>query len=186
MQITIKSRNGKLNDDDRTYLEHKLQKLERYTTDGLGSILVEVSRATLRGAGETHKIQATLHGDHGLVVRAEEQDGSYTGTVDALHDHLQRQLTRYKERRSQRPQRTDDALLPIPRIDNDEAATARPPRLVRTKQFSYKPMTTDEAIEQMELLSHDFFVFTESRSGQVGVIYRRKDGDYGLIEQTME
>lgn len=190
MNINIKSRSGKLTDEERSYLEQKLQKLQRYT-DGIGSITVELSRGQQRGAGETHIAQATLQAEHGLLVRAEERSGEFTATIDALHDRLQRQLTRYKDRHFRRGHvrgNNDQAGMTL--LGDDDQATKSAngnghstPRLVRTKQFSYKPMTSEEAIEQMELLSHDFFIFTSADRGQVSVVYRRKDGNYGLIEQ---
>ncbi len=187
MNITIKSRSGKPTEEERSYLEQKLHKLERYT-DGIGKVVVELSRNQQRGAGEVFTAQATLQAEHGLLVRAEEHSSEFNATVDALHDHLQRQLTRYKDRNFRRGhvRGTEPEAPPAPPAPPTASLNGgRPmPRLVRTKQFLYKPMSSDEAIEQMELLSHDFFVFTDSSSNQVSVVYRRRDGNYGLLEPT--
>ena len=191
MEMMFKSRNGKLTEEERSYLEQKLQKLQRYT-DGVELVEVEISRNQLHSAGTTHVIQATLHAEHGVMVRAEQRDKDFRASVDKLHDHLQRQMTRYKNRRFRRGQgersqsTTADQLQAQSGTTVVAPANGSGPHLVKTKQFRYKPMYSDEAIEQMELLDHDFFVFTDAESQQVNVIYRRKDGNYGLIEPGPE
>ncbi|MBA3946417.1 MAG: ribosome-associated translation inhibitor RaiA [Herpetosiphonaceae bacterium] len=191
MEIIIKSRNGKLTEEERNYLEQKLQKLQRYS-DGIGLVMVEVSRSQQHNAGTTHITQATLQGEHGVIIRAEQRDKEFGAAVDALHDHLQRQMTRYKERhfrrgQPERGQGSTPAPVVVEATSNvTTVSDERAPRLVKTKQFRYKPMDHDEAIEQMELLDHDFFVFTDAATNQVSVVYRRKDGDYGLIEPGPE
>lgn len=188
MEITIKSRHGKVSTEERTYLEHKLQKLARYA-DGITTIIVELRRVVERNSGQMHIAQATLHAPHGILIRAEERDGEFSSTVDALHDHLQRQLTRYKDRRFRRGQiRGADTSTLDSLSSANGAADGRDagPQVVRTKQFIYKPMSSDEAIEQMELLGHDFFVYTNDANRMVNVVYRRKDGNYGLIEPDVE
>jgi ribosomal subunit interface protein len=183
MNIHIRSRNGKVKDDDRTMIEAKLGKLERYA-DGESDVLVELARTQGRGTGEMHVVQATLHMPQGTIVRAEERQPELNAAVDTLHDTLQRQLTRYKDKhfRRGRARATDDAAPPLAALDALDADTQEPAaQVVRTKRFAYKPMTSDEAIEQMELLGHTFFVFTDANSDQVNVVYRRRDGNYGVI-----
>jgi hypothetical protein len=121
-----------------------------------------------------------------MMIRAEERDPDFFAAVDRLHDALQRQLTRYKERHDRRGKSRRIPTGEIQPMAVEEASTnhnGNGPRLVKIKQFVYKPMDSDEAIEQMELLGHDFFVFTDAASNQVNVVYRRNDGNYGLIEQ---
>ena len=188
MDISIKSRSGKPTEEERMYIQRKLEKLSRYLDD-IGAIRVDLARVQPRGSAEIHIVQATLTADHGVMIRAEERNPEFFAAVDALHDTLQRQLTRYKGRHYRRgkagrmagaiPFSTDDTAAPSP------AANGSAPRLVKTKQFVYKPMDSDEAIEQMELLGHDFFVFTDAATNLVNVVYRRKDGHYGLIEQEV-
>ncbi len=186
MNIQIKCRNGKLSEDERTYLQAKLQKLDRYL-DEIGAVHVDLARSQQRGTGEVHIVQATLSADRGVMIRAEERDLEFRAAVDALHDTLQRQITRYKDRHYRRGRLRrgagaesfasgDGAEYPA---ESNEAGA----RVVKTKQFVYKPMHSDEAIEQMELLGHTFFIFTDAVTNQVNVVYRRNDGNYGLIEQ---
>lgn len=185
MNIHIRSRTGKVRDDHRTLIEEKLHKLERYT-DGDSDVLVELARIQARGAGETHVVQATLHMPQGTIVRAEERQPDLQAAVDTLHDTLQRQLTRYKDKHFRRGRtRATNGTAPAPdeliAPDTDIPDQEHDAQIVRTKRFAYKPMTSDEAIEQMELLGHTFFVFTDANTDQVNVVYRRRDGNYGVI-----
>lgn len=186
MDIQIKNRNGKVTERQRTYIEEKLHKLERYL-DGIGDVVVDLSKAQLRGAGETHIAQVTLQLPQGPILRAEERDSDLFAAVDTLHDSLQRQITRYKDKHFRRGKirRMGGQLFDVNAngIEREpaETGTDETPQLVRTKTFAYKPMYSDEAIEQMELLGHSFFVFTDADTEQVNVVYRRRDGNYGLI-----
>jgi ribosomal subunit interface protein len=188
MDIQIKNRNGKLNDRQRQYIEEKLHKLERYL-DGIGDVSVDLSKAQQRGVGEVHITQVTLQTPQGTILRAEERDPELFAAIDALHDSLQRQVTRYKDRHYRRGKTRREGGEVLEAIDDDRQAPVESRReiggdvsnLVRTKTFAYKPMYSDEAIEQMELLGHSFFVFTDAETQDVNVVYRRRDGNYGLI-----
>jgi putative sigma-54 modulation protein len=185
MEIMIKSRSGKATEAERTYIESKIRKLNRYLDD-INTVHLDLSRAQLRGSGEVQIVQATLHGERGMLIRAEERDQDFNAAVDRLHDSLQRQLTRYKDRRYRRGKgvrASGDAGMRVDMETSAESSNGHTPHLVKTKQFVYKPMDSEEAIEQMELLGHDFFVFTDANTNLVNVIYRRNDGNYGLIEQ---
>jgi ribosomal subunit interface protein len=187
MNIQIKSRNGKLQDRQRTYIQEKLAKLERYL-DTIGDVHVDLAHHQQRGVGDVHIAQVTLHTAQGTILRAEERDPDLFAAVDALHDSLQRQITRYKDKHFRRGKirRLDGEVVRAstngsePEVEDAEADTDAP-QLVKTKSFAYKPMYSDEAIEQMELLGHSFFVFTDANTDQVNVVYRRRDGNYGLI-----
>ncbi len=186
MDIQIKNRNGKLNERQRAYLEEKLHKLERYL-DGIGDVTVDLAKAQQRGVGEVHIAQVTLQMPQGTILRAEERDPDLFAAVDALHDSLQRQITRYKDKHYRRGKirRQGGEVLAISsngtELQRNDSSTEDVPHLVKTKTFAYKPMYSDEAIEQMELLGHAFFVFTDAETNQVNVVYRRHDGNYGLI-----
>ena len=186
MDILIKNRSSKLTEQERTYLEAKLQKLDRYL-DEIAAVHVDLTRSQQRGIGEVYIVQATLTAEHGVIIRGEERDPVLAAAVDRLHDTLQRQITRYKERHYRRGKARRGAVadnFPVNDLSETPAElNGGAPRVVKTKQFVYKPMHSDEAIEQMELLGHDFFIFTDAETNQVNVVYRRKDGDYGLIEQ---
>jgi ribosomal subunit interface protein len=185
MNIHLRSRNGKVSDRQRAAIEEKLAKLERYTGE-LGDVTVELARSQQRGTGEVHIVQATLHMPQGTIVRAEERQPDLLAAIDSIHDTLQRQLTRYKDKHYRRGKlrraESDGVALEelaeptfAPEVAQDSA------QIVRTKRFTYKPMSSEEAIEQMELLGHSFFVFTDADTEQISVVYRRRDGNYGLI-----
>ncbi len=186
MEIQIKHRNGKVTDRQRAYIEEKLHKLERYV-DGIGDVVIDLARVQQRGVGEIHIAQVTLQTSQGTILRAEERDPELFAAIDSLHDSLQRQITRFKDRHFRRGKLRRQGDEVINANGNGRLADlevqdgADIPQLVRTKKFVSKPMYSDEAIEQMELLGHTFFVFTDADTDMVNVVYRRRDGNYGLI-----
>lgn len=190
MDLKLKSRNGKLSERQRLHIEEKLGKLERHTDHSI-SVTVEISAETRRNnKHELQRVQVTLVGEHGIILRADRTAEDLYAAVDQAQDVLQRQMKRYKEKHWRRgklrrqggefipseptPVQTNGS--PVMVLDDDEE-----PRIVRVKQFTLKPMFTDEAVEQMELLDHSFFVFRDADTSQVSVVYRRNDGHYGLI-----
>jgi putative sigma-54 modulation protein len=189
MELTVKSRNGKVTERQRQHIDEKLNKLARYM-DGINSATVEVLSEQLRSTGETYRVQVTLVGEHGVILRAEEQAGDLFSAVDAVQQVLERQIKRYKEKywRHGRNRRGERAAPPVEAEPTPVAVTAPEveevppsPVVIRTKQFSLRPMFVDDAIEQMELLGHNFFVFQDGESDKMAVLYRRRDGNYGLI-----
>lgn len=188
MELTVKSRNGKITERQRHHIEEKLSKLERYM-DGISSATVEVHTEQQRAAGEVNRVQVTLVGSHGVYLRAEEQAADLYAAVDAVEEVLERQIKRYKEKfwrrnRGRKGDRMPAEPAPVTVVAEPQVAVEDeiPEQLViRTKQFSMRPMFIDDAIEQMELLGHSFFVFQDAESHSVNVLYRRRDGNYGLI-----
>lgn len=182
MELIVKSRTGKVSDRHQTYIKEKLGKLERYL-DTISKVTVEVAEEQRRTDNNTHRAQVTLVGDHGILLRAEQRAADLTTAIDVVHDNLQRQIQRYKDkhwRRGKLRRQGGEIVEVLPEADGatDEA---RNPRIVRTKEFQVKPMFSDEAVEQMELLGHDFFVFRDASTSEINVLYRREDGNYGLI-----
>jgi putative sigma-54 modulation protein len=112
------------------------------------------------------------------VLRAKEASNDMRASIDLLVDKLERQVSRYREKRHRRNGRATAAAA--------HAATPMQPveaeLIVKTKQFSVKPMTPEEAVLQLELVGHDFFVFRNDETGDVNVVYRRREGNYGVIE----
>ncbi len=183
MDWNIKSRNMKLHDSQRAYIQDKLGKLERYL-DGINDYKVECRLDTLRGMGETFTVQATLMADHGIILRAEERDKEFNAAVDKVQDNLQRQIRRFKDKhyRRGRLRRSAGEIIAAPVPDALEDAEPSEERaILRSKEITLRPMFSDEAIEQMELLGHTFFVYRDAETERVQVVYRRNDGNYGLI-----
>lgn len=154
--------------------ERKLSKLERLLRT-IDSVDVTCSRER-----QWRVVEIAINAN-GLLVRGEDRAADLQSAVDSLVDKLERQIKKSRskliERYRQAPE-TRQAWETEPGDRPDEFT----PRLVRTKRFAVKPMSPEEAAAQMELLGHDFYVFTNAESEQVNVLYRRKDGHYGLIE----
>jgi putative sigma-54 modulation protein len=178
MQFQVKGRNLEISDALRSYAEEKLGKLERQLTDPRVELELAVEKNP--SIAENHVAEATIW-TNGPVLRAREASSDMRASIDQLVEKLERQVTRYRTRARSRRRRAARANEPasetIP-VVADEAE----PLIVKTKQFAVNPMSPEEAVLQLELIGHDFFVFRDAASGEVNVVYRRRDGDYGLIE----
>jgi putative sigma-54 modulation protein len=174
MQLQVKGKNIEVTDSIRSYAEAKLRKLERQLSD---PTRVELELAVERNPSiaQSHVAEATVW-TKGPVLRARETSTDMKASIDQLAEKLARQVKRYKEKRRRRPSRATQ-VEPAP-VTLDEGE----PLIVKTKQFPVKPMSADEAVLQLELVGHDFFVFQNAESGDVNVVYRRRDASFGLIE----
>jgi putative sigma-54 modulation protein len=175
MRLEVKGKNVEVTDAIRSYTEQKLSKLERHLND---PTRVEIELAVERNPAiaENHVAEATVW-TKGPVLRARESSTDMKASIDQLADKLTRQVKRYRDKRRRRPARNDPPSLEGTPVVADESE----PLIVKSKQFPVKPMTPEEAVLQLELVGHDFFVFQDSESEQVNVVYRRRDGNYGLI-----
>ena len=185
MDLVIKSRTGKVSERQRAYIEEKLGRLERYL-DQINKVTVEVSEEQRRNDGLVHRAQVTLQGNGGLLLRAEQRAPELYAAVDLVSDTLQRQIKRFKDKHWRRKSRRGaEQPMNMEMLGSGDSALDDSendvPQIVRTKEFAVKPMDSEEALEQMELLGHDFFVFRDAQNNFVNVLYRRRDGNYGLI-----
>jgi ribosomal subunit interface protein len=185
MELIFKNRNSKVSDRQRTHIEEKLNKLGRYL-DQISQMKVEIIEEQRRTEGIVHRVQVTLVGEHGILLRAEQRAAELYAAVDEVHDTLQRQIRRYKDkhwRRGKLRRQGGEIVEAVPEATNGVTPETeeRRARIVRTKEFEVKPMFSDEAVEQMELLGHNFFVFRDAETNRINVLYRREDGNYGLI-----
>ena len=163
------------------YATTRIGKMSRYLPR-IDSGKVEISRGGTRQPDQRFVVQVTLD-SNGVFIRAQERADDIRTAIDRVVDSLTNRVSRYKGKRFEKGKDTVRTMEPAPAT---EAAEVVPPaRVVKTKQFTLKPMPVDEATEQMELLGHDFFLFVNSENGKANLLYRRKDGDYGLIEPTM-
>ncbi|MGH2425596.1 MAG: ribosome hibernation-promoting factor, HPF/YfiA family [bacterium] len=170
----------------REYAEEKVGRISRYF-DQVQEAQVVLSVERRDGMGKAQVVEVTVWGD-GLVLRGEEASQDMYASIDLVFDKLRKQIEKYRskliERRRISESRRKDRLAEAIRAEQQradidpEAETA----IVRTKRFAMKPMTADDAVMQLELLGHDFFVFRNSETMEVNVVYRRDDGKYGLIE----
>jgi putative sigma-54 modulation protein len=179
MELTITGKNMEVSDRIREYVERKAERLDRYLRD-IEDASLELTRASAKSAQDRHIAQLTVR-VKGTILRAEETASDVFTAFDAVLDKMYRQIMRYKTRRRGRGRPQEEELLP-PIEEYEEEA---PRQIVRTKRFLVLPMDEEEAVEQMELLGHDFFLFLNANTGELNIIYRRRDGDYGLIEPEL-
>jgi putative sigma-54 modulation protein len=186
MDVQIKSQNVRMTDHLRDYIESRVSKIERVherTTD----VKFELRSEHPRTGGEQFIAQFTI-AMPGTILRSEVRNHDQHAAVDQAVDKMTRQIRRYRDRKLGKSRRNAPSLADLA-IDQaeieasaQEIAEDAGGAVVRSKRFAIQPMDTDEAIEQLELLGHDFFVFYNPETSQTNVLYRRKDGDYGLIE----
>ncbi|MFZ5815814.1 MAG: ribosome hibernation-promoting factor, HPF/YfiA family [Bacillota bacterium] len=176
MQVAVRGKNIEITGALREYVEKKLGKIEKFVDYPVNA---QVNLYVERGR---HIVEVTA-GLNGLLLRGEEATGDMYASIDLVADKLEKQVQKYRARLRRRKDAVPagDADIEAATPD-DEMAGELDGRVVKTKRFPVKPLTVDEAILQMDLVSHDFFVFVNSDTNRVNVVYRRRDGDYGLLE----
>jgi len=176
MEVIITGKGLEVSDWLDEFVQRKLDRLDRYLP-GIEEARVELSSQNTKNVNERQRAQVTLRRGS-IVLRAEERSADTFAAVNAAMDKIQRQIDRYKGKRWGKKTLRE---AEIAQATEEEAE----PHIVRTKRFSMLPMAQDEAVEQMELLGHDFFVFFNTEADEINVLYRRKDGDYGLLQPEM-
>lgn len=177
LRLQIKGRNVEVSESLRSFAEEKLSKLDRHLHDAT-ELELELSVERNPAIEENQVAEATVW-TKGPVLRATERSSDMRASIDLLSEKLLRQAQRYRDKRRRGGGR--GAVKPA-RGESADAETDDADAIVKTKQFPVKPMTPDEAVLQLELVGHDFFVFQNAESDAVNVVYRRRDGRYGLIE----
>jgi putative sigma-54 modulation protein len=179
MRLLVKGRNVEVTETLKDYAERKLGKLARQLPDPT-RVELELAMERNPSISASHVAEATIW-TKGPVLRAREASPDPKASIDLLVDKLERQVKRYRQKQRHEHERHAGSAAAAAQT------TARPeeePVIVKTKQFTINPLTPEEAIVQLELLGHDFFLFRNVESGEVNVVYRRRDGDYGLIEPS--
>ncbi|MGQ9569746.1 MAG: ribosome hibernation-promoting factor, HPF/YfiA family [Thermodesulfovibrionales bacterium] len=172
MNIIVTGRHFEVTDALRRYAERKIKKFVRYfsnITEAIVTLSIEKYR---------HKAEVLLK-VNGYLIQAEGITGEIYSSIDEVVEKLERQVKKYKEklvshRKGEKRTSTAGSVTPP-----EETG-----KIIKNKRFELKPMSEDEAIMQMDLLDKDFFIFTNENTGNINVIYRRKDGNFGLIEPT--
>jgi putative sigma-54 modulation protein len=176
VRLQVKGKNVEVSDSLKDYARQKLGKLEKHLNDA-SRLELELQVERNPSISENQVAEATIW-TKGPVLRARESSSDMKASIDLLVEKLERQARRYREKRRRGPGRNhDQPLAGRPVIAEEES-----PVIVKTKQFAVKPMNPEEAVLQLELVGHDFFVFLNGETNDVNVVYRRRDGDYGLIE----
>jgi putative sigma-54 modulation protein len=176
MRLQVKGKNVEVSDQIRAYAEEKLAKLERHL-NGPTRVEVELAVEKNPSIAANNVAEATIW-TKGPVLRARESSADMKASIDQLADKLERQVTRYREKRRRHGGRGEHVHEPAPALPDDTDGLP----IVKTKQFAIKPMSPEEAVLQLELIGHDFFVFRNADTSEVNVVYRRHGGGYGLIE----
>jgi putative sigma-54 modulation protein len=179
MRLQVKGKNVEVSDSIRQYAEEKMRKLDRQLHE-LTQVELELCVERNPSISENQIAEATIW-TKGPTLRAREASTDMKASIDQLTDKLLRQVEHYRGKRSRKQVRgngvSPGGSMSIP---DDESG----PKIVKSKQFAVKPMSAEEAALQLELVGHDFFVFRNAESDEVNVVYRRRDGNYGLIEPS--
>jgi len=177
MQITTTFRHIEPSDALKSYAEEKLERVRKYIDEPI-SAQVFLTVEKIR-----HSADVTITAK-GITIKASEETGDMYAAIDMVLDKIERQLQRYKERLKEHKLSAESteqfflkSVVKAESIDNRSD-----PVIIKSSTFSSKPMSVDEAVMQMDLLHKDFLVFTNAGNDAINVIYRRKDGNYGLIE----
>ena len=172
MKFIISGKNLTVTEGLKTAVEDKLGKLERYFTPDTEVVV------TLSVEKERQKIEVTIP-VKGSIIRSEQVSNDMYVSIDLVEEVIERQLRKYKNKIVDRKQAAGNFQKEYLDKDYDEDEEVK---IIRTKKFDIKPMYPEDACVQMELLGHDFFVFCNAQTDEVNVVYRRKDGSFGLIE----
>jgi putative sigma-54 modulation protein len=176
MELLIKGKNVEITTAVEDYIQQRFSKLEHHLAN-ITSVRVELSEEKTRSLESRYVAQVTID-RHDTLLRGEERAGDLFAAIDGVVSVITRQIERYKGklygRKRPSPLRGEIA------IEEEE-----PRKIVKIKRFPVKPMSVDEAVDQMELLGHDFFLFFNPDAAQFNLLYRRKDGNYGLIQPEL-
>ncbi|GAA0285488.1 putative sigma-54 modulation protein [Gracilibacillus halotolerans] len=182
MKYNIRGENVEVTGAIREYVERKISKLERYfTTPPTSDVHVNLSVYN-----EEQRIEVTIPMTN-LLLRAEEQHTDLYAAIDLVVDKLERQIRKYKTKVNRKNRQQGAPKHVFAEMEKQQAVAVEENDLdefeiVRTKRFNLKPMDSEEAILQMDMLGHQFFVFEDAESGRTNIVYKRRDGKYGLIE----
>lgn len=182
MELQIAGTNVELTPEIQSYIERKLGKLDRHSP-GIIEGKVEISEEGTKSPGERYLVRVTLSGGAGSAVfHGEDRGEDLFRAVDKVNTVLKRQLERHKGKLYERGRRNSPARGKFAGV---EAIDESYRKIVKTKRFVLEPMLLDDAIERMEELGHNFFLFLDASAGEMKLLYRRNDGNYGLIEPTV-
>lgn len=188
MQLIVHGRNVEVTDWIREYVNKKVGRLERYFNQ-VSEARIELSHNATRAADDRFTAQLTIWAN-GDILRAEESTADIVVSIDATVDKMARQIRRFKGRRYENRRRQSAAVIAenqlaatmVEEAEEEEEMDLEMGNIVRRKEFLLQPMDEEEAVAQMELLGHDFFIYYDMDAQGVNVVYRRRDGQYGLLQ----
>ncbi len=171
MKVTVVTKNIELTPALKDMVEKKVSKLDKYFESNVNA------KATLSVQKNRHRVEIAIP-FNGILLRAEEITDDMYKSIDKVEEKLERQI---RKQRTKLSRKMNDSLR-FAEIATDRFEDEHEGEVVKTKRFAVKPMNVDEAILQMELIGHNFFVYKDADTNNISVLYKRKDGDYGLLE----
>jgi putative sigma-54 modulation protein len=179
MQISVAFRNVEPSEHLKNYAENRMGRLKKYLEEPIEIHLV-LSIQKFR-----HTVDATISSD-GVKIKAQEETGDLYSAIDMVLDKIEKQVKKHRDRVKDR--KSDGKPKPTTEggtvLEESEAEEEKGPEIIKTERIFAKPMDAEEAFMQLKLSSNEFLVFTNAKTRQINVIYRRKDGNFGLIEPT--
>lgn len=173
MRITISGKNFDITEGLRSAVEEKLSRLEKYfTPDTIVNVTLSVTKK------RHQKMEVTIP-VKGHIIRAEQESDDMYVTIDLVEEVIEAQLKKYRQKLVSQQQGAGSFKQEFVEAESAEEEEVK---IIRSKKFGMKPMFPEDACVQMELLGHTFFVFRNAETDEVNVVYKRKDGNYGLIE----
>jgi putative sigma-54 modulation protein len=189
MKLVLQSKNIEITDAIRDYVNHKIEKAVSHFEQITTGVDVSLSVAKNPRIAASQVAEVTIYAN-GAVIRAEEASEHLYASIDLVADKISRQLRKYKERNFTKKERTDPAEdlgeeLDLELLDynlTDNRAATLPAEVVRTKYFAMSALTIEEALAQLQLVDHDFYMYRSIETGEISVVYRRNHGGFGVIQ----
>jgi putative sigma-54 modulation protein len=185
MKLVIQGKNIEITDALREYVTQKIEKAVNHYQNLTTEVDVHLSVARNPRINSRQTAEVTIY-VNGAVVRAEESSENLYASIDLVADKIARKLRKYKEKRQDRQHgslKTAEVLgdQPVVATLSTDREPELPAQVVRTKYFAMPPMTVDEALEQLDMIDHDFYMFLNAETGEINVIYERNHGGYGVL-----
>lgn len=187
MKLLIQGNNIEVTDAIRNYVQEKLEKAVKHFENITSKVDVHLSVARNPRISQKHTAEVTVN-TNGKVIRAQESSEDLYASIDLVSDKIARQLRKYKEKhlykKTHAQPKTGEIVSEEP-VESDlvgDRTPELPGEVVRTKYFAMPPMSINEALEQLQLVDHDFYMFCNRETGEINVIYARNHGGYGVIQ----
>jgi putative sigma-54 modulation protein len=189
MKLVLQSKNIEITDAIRDYVNQKIEKAVSHFESLTTGVDVNLSVAKNPRISASQVAEVTIYAN-GAIIRAEEASEHLYASIDLVADKISRQLRKYKERNFTKKDRTDVTKdlgeeLDLELLDynlTDNRAATLPPEVVRTKYFAMSALTIEEALAQLKLVDHDFYMYRSVETGEINVVYRRERGGFGTIQ----
>ena len=190
MKLVLQSKNIEITDAIRDYVHQKIEKAVSHFEQLTTEIDINLSVAKNPRIAASQVAEVTIYAN-GATIRAEEASEDLYASIDLVADKISRQLRKYKERNFTKKDRTDlskdlgELELDLELLDynlTDNRAATLPAEVVRTKYFAMSALTIEEAVAQLQLVDHDFYMYRSAETGEVNVVYRRNHGGFGVIQ----